>query len=351
MARAPRAWARARYDHKCDERGGQRAGQERHHHRSQRTPPAWRRVARQRGVEARLGARPTDLVVGRFRVAQPAAQAIERLARRRVDVGWAPRGHDGSSSSAFAGGSRCGREARQQLAAGVQRPLLDGVLRRADQRRRFGQRAAFDRDQHERYALLWRQLVQQRQQPRQIRACRDLVLHRRGRAVDQLFDVERACAIGRPPPHAIALALARAQVVVRGVDRDAMEVGRHVRLAAVRGQRTMQSDEDVLDQVVALGHGADQAGEARAHGVRVPPEQARKRLAVTGAGGFDQHAIIELDGTLDGEDQPRTRPATRAFHGLTPKIDHFAIIHPSKDWTLLAGRREKPVRLFRLSGL
>ena len=54
----------------------------------------------------------------------------------------------------------------------------------------------------------------------------------------------------------------------------------------------MEGDEDLLDQVVALGNGADEARDPRSHGVRVTAEEARERGAVTLAGRGDQRAVV-----------------------------------------------------------
>ena len=105
--------------------------------------------------------------------------------------------------------SRCGRGARQQLAAGVQRTLLDGssAAPMSDAASASEQPSTATSTNAMRFfGSSWSSSGSSRadQAP-----CRDLVFHRRGRAGDQLLDIERAYAIGRPPPHAIALALAR----------------------------------------------------------------------------------------------------------------------------------------------
>ncbi|HXU00026.1 MAG TPA: hypothetical protein VN903_03495, partial [Polyangia bacterium] len=65
-------------------------------------------------------------------------------------------------------------------------------------------------------------------------------------------------------------------------------------LAAIAGQRAVEGDEDLLDQVVALGDGANEPRDPRSHGVRVSAEEARERGAVTPASRGDQRAIVAV---------------------------------------------------------
>jgi len=83
-----------------------------------------------------------------------------------------------------------------------------------------------------------------------------------------------------------------AQVVERRVDRNPMKKGREPRVAAIGGEGAVEGDEDLLDQIVALGDRADQARDARAYGIRVPAEEVREGGAVTLAGRRDHRGVV-----------------------------------------------------------
>src|SRR3954454_2959790 len=129
-------------------------------------------------------------------------------------------------------------------------------------------------------------MVQQRDHPREIGTGRDLIVQHRAHAPVERLVVREAPAVGP--------ALAASQVIVRRVDGDAMKVGRDLRVPAIPGQPAVERDEDLLDQVVALGDRADQARDARPYGVRVTTEKARERGAVTLAGRGDQRGVGSL---------------------------------------------------------
>src|SRR3954463_11951850 len=83
-----------------------------------------------------------------------------------------------------------------------------------------------------------------------------------------------------------------AQMVVRGIDGNPMKKGREPRVAAIGGEGAVEGDEDLLDQIIALGDRADQARDARAYGIRVPAEELREGGAVTLAGRRDHRGGI-----------------------------------------------------------
>ena len=75
-------------------------------------------------------------------------------------------------------------------------------------------------------------------------------------------------------------AAAGAQVVERGVDRDAMDVRRERGVAAETGQGAVQRHEHVLREVLALGDRPQDARQPAEHGVDVRAVDRGERVLV-----------------------------------------------------------------------
>jgi hypothetical protein len=87
----------------------------------------------------------------------------------------------------------------------------------------------------------------------------------------------------------------------------------------------VEGDEDLLDQVVALGDGADEPRDPRSHRVRVPVEEARERGAVALAGRGDQRAIVRFPARAAGS-RPAMEPGAREFSQRQTCLEHHAYI-------------------------
>src|SRR6185436_1087729 len=99
-------------------------------------------------------------------------------------------------------------------------------------------------------------------------------------------------------------------MIVGRVDSDPMQEGREPRLAAIAGQRAVERDEDLLDQVVALGDRADEARDACPDGVCVTAEEARERATVARAGRGDQRGVVRFRLAVGDHGQPRGQAST-----------------------------------------
>src|SRR6185436_5892840 len=99
-------------------------------------------------------------------------------------------------------------------------------------------------------------------------------------------------------------------MIVGRVDSDPMKEGREPRLAAIAGQRAVERDEDLLDQVVALGDGADEARDACPDRVCVTAEEARERAAVARAGRGDQRGVVRFRLAVRDHGQRRRHTST-----------------------------------------
>ena len=194
-------------------------------------------------------------------------------------------------------------ERDRQLAARFQHALLDRRRVRVEQRRRFLERQALDRDQHERGPALWRQVLQQREQAAQLLPLAGALLRRRaGR--DQRLELARVdplvSAHAAPPP---------VEIFGGDVEDDPVQERREPRLAAKAAQRPVDVEEDLLNEIVALRRRADHPRQARVDRIQVAPVKVGERAAIAPRRRRDQPLVFRgLGGRRWAADGHRRRP-------------------------------------------